>query len=281
MCHPKRIVLHLAVALIVTLVPLACGSPTAPASPTGGIATSTAPIPTATPIEPTPSAEPSATPTRLLAATESEPTPTVEPLATPTLPPTAAGAPPSTPVPTPPSPTVPATPACTVLPEGVFLTIWKRDPARQAALGCPMSNHPRVEPAAWEVETAYQPFEQGAMIWSNRFGWHDVPIVYVLYDDGTFQAAEDTFDPSTDPGSGGETPPTRLFEPTLGFGKVWREEPGVRAGLGWATAEETPGAGRFGFFAGGNMIWLSQRGQTLVFLSADSTYALEMSPTFE
>ena len=55
---------------------------------------------------------------------------------------------------------------------------------------------------------------------------------------------DDTFDPSTDPTSGGETPPAGLFEPTLGFGKVWREKPDVRAALGWATAEETPGAGR-------------------------------------
>jgi formylglycine-generating enzyme required for sulfatase activity len=47
MHHPERTVGRLAVALIATLVPLACGSPTAPP---GEIATSAAPTPTATPV---------------------------------------------------------------------------------------------------------------------------------------------------------------------------------------------------------------------------------------
>ena len=107
------------------------------------------------------------------------------------------------------------------------------------------------------------------------------PIIYVLYDDGTYAGIGDTFDPGTDLASGGETPPAGLFEPILGFGKVWREGPGVRAALGWATAEETPGAGRFQIFNGGDMIWLSQRGETFILLRVDSTYAVESSPTFE
>ena len=168
-----------------------------------------------------------------------------------------------------------------MLPEGVFLTIWQSDAARQAVLGCPVSNHPRVEPAAWEVQTAYQPLEHGAMIWSDHIGWYEKHIIYVLYNDGTFEAVDDTFDAGIDPTSGGETPPPGLFEPILGFGKVWRERPDVRAALGWATAGETPGAGRFQLFAGGNMIWLSQRGETVTLLFISSAYAVESSPIFE
>ena len=55
------------------------------------------------------------------------------------------------------------------------------------------------------------------------------------------------------------------MEPTLGFGKVWRDEPGVREALGWATAGETPGVGRFQMFLYGDMIWISQTNQTYVF----------------
>jgi len=250
------------VAIFVTLVVLGCNMPTTPAPPTG---------------ETTPAG-----------AATAGPTPSPEPSTSPTLPPTAAP-PPLTPLPTPthaptPTPTTPTPPStldCTVLPEGVFLTIWQSDAARQTALGCPSSNHPRIEPAAWEVQTAYQPFEHGAMIWSDHIGWYEKSIIYVLYDDGAFEGVDDTFDPASDPTSGGETPPAGLFEPIMGFGKVWRERPGVRSALGWAAANETPGAGRFQIFTGGNMIWLSQRGETVILLSASSTYTVENSPTFE
>jgi hypothetical protein len=252
------------VALVVTLVALGCGLPATPVSPTREIT----PVIIAT-AEPTPSPQPSVPPTLPPTAT---PPPTLTPTPIPTQPPPTLPPPTSTP---------PPTPGCAVLPEGVFLAIWQSDAARQAVLGCPISNHPRIEPAAWEVQTAYQPFEHGAMIWSDHIGWYEKPIIYVLYDDGTFEGVDDTFDPNTDPTSGGETPPASLFEPILGFGKVWHERPDVRAALGWATAEETPGAGRFQLFTGGNMIWLSQRGETVVLLFDSSTYAIESSPTFE
>jgi hypothetical protein len=103
------------------------------------------------------------------------------------------------------------------------------------------------------------------MIWSDHLGWYAQPVVYVLYDDATYQRLEDSFDSAVDPVSGGETPPSGLVEPILGFGKVWRDQPGVRQALGWATAGEMPGAGRFQLFFGGDMVWISQTDQTYVF----------------
>jgi hypothetical protein len=239
---------------------------------------------------PTPAAEPGDTPaiTRTVQQTEA---PTLEPSATATLSsptPTQAatftqtpgptGTPSRTPAvasPSPPptlAPTGSRTPAptgsvaqCAILPAGSFLSIWQSDPALQASLGCPTSHHPRVTPAAWEVATAYQPFEHGAMIWSDHIGWYAQPVVYVLHADGTARRFEDTFDPAVDPAGGGETPPEGLMEPSLGFGKVWREQPGVRESLGWATSGETAGVGRFQTFTGGDVIWISQTGQTTVF----------------
>lgn len=103
------------------------------------------------------------------------------------------------------------------------------------------------------------------MIWSDHLGWYAQPVIYVLYDDATYQRLEDGFDSAVDPVSGGETPPSGLVEPILGFGKVWRDQPGVRQALGWATAGEMPGSGRFQLFFGGDMVWISQTDQTYVF----------------
>ena len=58
-----------------------------------------------------------------------------------------------------------------------------------------------------------------------------------------------------------------LVQPSLGIGKVWRENAGVRQAIGWATNAELPGTGRFEMFLGGNMVYSSQTGKTFVFLS--------------
>ena len=214
------------------------------------------------------------------AAIEPEPTYTATATASPTpSPPTATAT--ATPSVTP-SPSAAPTEAtqlrCCWLAEGVFRTIRQNNP--ETTLGCPTSGHPRVLPLAFEVKTSYQSFERGAMLWSNKTGWYGESIIYVLYADGSFERFQDTFDPNTDPVIGGETPPAGLIEPSLGFGKVWRKEPGVRESLGWATAEETPGPGRFQQFMAGNMIWLSQRGETYVLPWSGRTYTVVNSPTF-
>jgi hypothetical protein len=126
-------------------------------------------------------------------------------------------------------------------------------------------------PAAWEVQTAYQPFERGEMIWSDHVAWYAQPVIYVLYPDATYERFEDTFDPALDPVDGGQAPPAGLLEPAYGFGKVWRDQPGVRERLGWATSGETPGTGHFQMFLDGNMVWISQTDQTYVFLSPANT----------
>jgi hypothetical protein len=159
---------------------------------------------------------------------------------------------------------------CPVPPTGGFLLIWGSDPDLQSTLGCPFDPHPRRVPTAWQVQTAYQPFERGEMIWSDHVAWYPQPVIYVLYADSTYQRFDDTFDPETDPVRGGQTPPPGLVEPAYGFGTVWRDQPGVRERLGWATADETPGEGYFQMFLGGNMVWITQTDQTYVFVSGDN-----------
>ncbi len=147
-----------------------------------------------------------------------------------------------------------------------FQKILDAHPDISSALGCPTGINPNVTPEAWEVQTAFEPFEHGMMIWSNKIGWYDQPVVYVLYDTGGYQRVDDTFQDGVDPESGGLTPPPGLYEPIRGFGKVWRDVPYVSASLGWATAPEVGGVGRFQIMEGGEIIWLSETGHTYVFV---------------
>lgn len=264
-----------------------------------GTALQPSPTPTAEatkPVTRTPAVESvTISPTPTLTATPRPETPTATPTTEPAVTPTAAATatmdaafaftatPTSAPTPlslTPsPSPSSTTEITCAVLPEGPFLGIWQSDPTRQLALGCPTSHHPRMMPVAWEVATSYQPFENGVMVWSSKIGWYEQPAIYVLYATGEFDWYHDAYEPG-DPGPEA-TPPAGLLAPALGFGKLWEEHPDIQAALGWATAPETPGSGRFQLFIGGNMIWLSQRGETYVLVNGVTpTYVIETTPAF-
>lgn len=155
-------------------------------------------------------------------------------------------------------------PACPA-PAGGFKLIYVSDPALQDALGCPIAPNRSTPPDAWAIQTAFQPYENGLMIWISQLGWEPQKMVYVLFDDGTYQRYVDTWQDGM-PESGGETPPDGFLEPVRGFGKVWREQPGVRERLGWALQIENGGAGQIQRFAGGEMVYLPQIGQTYIFI---------------
>jgi hypothetical protein len=138
---------------------------------------------------------------------------------------------------------------------GGFGTIYNSDPALAARLGCPEG----APPNAVQVLTAWQPFVTGGMIWAQG------PI-YVIFSDGRFQRFEDTYNPDSDPISGGETPPANLFEPVRGFGKIWRNNPNVRTNLGWAAQQEAGDNGTVLEFDNGRMIYLPQRGDVLALI---------------
>ncbi|MCD6285397.1 MAG: hypothetical protein J7M39_05735, partial [Anaerolineae bacterium] len=91
--------------------------------------------------------------------------------------------------------------------------------------------------SALAVQSAQQPFQGGVMMWIPGIEGND--WIYVLYDDGTWQRYEDTWHeglPESDPST---IPPTGYEQPIRGFGKVWREQPEVRAELNWATTGES------------------------------------------
>lgn len=148
--------------------------------------------------------------------------------------------------------------ACTTAPLSVFGAAWT-DPTVQTALGCPQ---PTV---AGEVGGAYQPFENGWMIWVSS----PQPTIYAFANDTAYWRVADAFREG-DPESGGESPPAGRLEPIRGFGKVWREVGGIRQKLGWATAHENSTTVQSQRFERGEMIWLN--GQVYV-LTADPSGA--------
>lgn len=148
--------------------------------------------------------------------------------------------------------------ACTIIPEGGFGSLFNSNPTLSSQLGCPTAG-------AVTVNSALQNFERGTMVWLEG------PI-YVLYADGRSQQFADTFQDGVDPQSGGETPPTGLFEPVRGFGKVWRTAPEVRSGLGWGTISEVGGTAVVQRFEQGWMVDMLQRSDILVLLDINAQW---------
>ncbi len=68
--------------------------------------------------------------------------------------------------------------------------------------------------------------------------------IFVIYNDTTWATYPDTWDPSQPMDDPSIVPPPNWTKPTGALGKLWREQPGVRAKLGWAYLPEAPFAGR-------------------------------------
>ncbi len=80
------------------------------------------------------------------------------------------------------------------------------------------------------VQAAYQPFENGFMLWQNATVW----AFYTGSSQGWF--ANDTW--AGEEITFGQTPPEGRTQPVRGFGKLWVTSEAIRQSLGWATAPE-------------------------------------------
>lgn len=146
--------------------------------------------------------------------------------------------------------------------------------------GCP------YRPPA-RVAAAEQTFEKGRMLWlapipadNTASGIAQPAAIYVLYNAGV-TGPWGTWEQYADPWSTGEPesdptlqPPAGLSQPLRGFGKLWRETPGRRETLGWATGPEqgyTDGdyqiQWRYGNPAGD--IYLRAANQAILYLQLD------------
>lgn len=103
-----------------------------------------------------------------------------------------------------------------------------------SVFGCPIPGQDYEDFAG-----ARERFERGEMYWIQlRGGGATIYVVtYGQNNQLTYQRFPDTWSEGQSV-SGGLKPPQGLVEPTRGFGKVWREQPGVREALGWALEPE-------------------------------------------
>jgi serine/threonine-protein kinase len=147
---------------------------------------------------------------------------------------------------------------CATQPDGGFGTVYTNNPELAAQLGCPLA-------ATAQVQNAYQSFERGIMVWAASVGGQSG--IFAIYNDGTFQRFNDTWRDGVDPVSVGLSPPGGLLEPIRGFGKVWRESPGVSEAIGWANGAEVGGTAAILLFERGEMIYIPQNGQTYVLIA--------------
>jgi hypothetical protein len=133
---------------------------------------------------------------------------------------------------------------CTEPPADFIADRWQSDSGLANQLGCPQS-------PLQMTGSAWQPFEQGDILWRQ-----DLNLIYVLPDGGSWQVYGDTWRDGDLQFDTAITAPDGLYQPVRGFGKVWREEAGVRESLGWGTQEESGGTAQVQQFEDGFAIRL-------------------------
>lgn len=177
-----------------------------------------------------------ASPVPTTAKPTNTPRPTSTPRPTPTTKPT------STPLP-PPSPT-----PCTIAVGSRFAAAWNQYADK---LGCPLNQ-------AHSHEAATQGFERGTLLWRVN-----PDQVYVMYGDGRLEfypmsAYPESVRQNPPGGDPNIYPPAGFQQPVRGFGLVWRDNPQVRDGIGWAIEGENRADMFYGFvaqdFVGGTII---------------------------
>jgi hypothetical protein len=102
---------------------------------------------------------------------------------------------------------------------------------------------PECPVAPSHMAVVAQHFERGLMLWLEATDWRVHDEILILYDDDPaerprWEMTVDEWDPGMPEEDPGVVPPSGYLEPVRGFGMVWREAPGVRERLGWATDNE-------------------------------------------
>jgi hypothetical protein len=146
---------------------------------------------------------------------------------------------------------------CAGAASGGFASIIGRDTGLASVLGCALGN-------AQAINAATQEFEGGKMIWVSSFAGAE--LIYVLYNNGTAQRYPDTWLEGVEPAElpDNANAPAGKVAPARGFGKVWASNPAVKSGLGWAFGGEQGTNAQFQRFAGGELLFVANWGQTLI-----------------
>ena len=191
--------------------------------------------------------------------------PTNTPRASSTPRPTPTIRPSSTPLP--PSPT-----PCTIAVGSRFAAAWNQQADK---LGCPLNQ-------VHTHDAATQGFERGALLWRIT-----PDQIYVMYNGGQFEFYPMSVYPESvrqNPPGGDPNinPPTGFQQPVRGFGLIWRDNPHVREGVGWAIEGENRADWFYGFeaqdFVGGTIIHECRMGIRILLSSGVWIQVSEGSP---
>jgi hypothetical protein len=131
----------------------------------------------------------------------------------------------------------------------------------RARMGCPSAG------LRTNVATAWQPFEQGMMLWVQNEDVSGGKIYVVFRDTSTgiyyWRVFNDTY-VEGEPVNTDVLPPPGLYVPFRGFGKLWRDNEWVRGALGFATLPERADVGLVQPFDQGRAQMVYRQGQNMV-----------------
>lgn len=133
-----------------------------------------------------------------------------------------------------------------------------------------VSATPDVRPTATlgQIQVAEEVFEHGRMFWIQPR-----KQIWVMYDSGQgtgeWKVYDDSYldtDPPTDPNI---VPPDGKFQPSRGFGKLWRGNPEIKDKLGFGTTPEFGYVSNYEYHPGGQIdaqgVWQAGSGYHILF----------------
>jgi hypothetical protein len=133
-----------------------------------------------------------------------------------------------------------------------------------------ISATPDVRPTATmgQIQIAEEVFEHGRMFWIGPR-----KQIWVMYDNGQgtgeWKVYDDTYvdsEPQSDPSI---VPPDGKFQPTRGFGKLWRSNPEMKDKLGFGTTPEFGYVSNYEYHPGGQVdtegVWQAGPGYHILF----------------
>jgi serine/threonine protein kinase/Tol biopolymer transport system component len=119
------------------------------------------------------------------------------------------------------------------------------------------------------IPYAHQFFVTGGYLFERL----DTHQIYVLYPTNEWKVYEDSWQEGEDVGD--LTPPSGVYTPTMGFGKLWRESPAVRSGLDWGSSPRmTSTDGAVQQFERGLMLFngLESKQIYILYITSDNHY---------
>jgi hypothetical protein len=134
------------------------------------------------------------------------------------------------------------------MPQNGFGNIWNSNANVRNALGCPTA-------AEQGFSGSQQTFQNGFAVANDTTG-----VIYVFYNNGTWQQFQNTWTPGMPSYNPGIVPPPGWCQPEYGIGEVWRTQPGVAQKLGWAKHPAQMTNGTTQQYQGGMMLWTPSTG---------------------